>query len=253
VKKEPVVALVTTTSSASDTGRFGQFLRRVGLAGPIEYLFQVLHGLCHPRLLTSGAAAADRVARLAGDEVVPDATWIRTRAQTVDAGAEDVWPWLAQLGANRGGWPGWYPFTHPHDTSADEVLGFTVAAGDTLLEVVGSESTACWHVVDTREPHHLVLHSCRTLGTGQDVDRTRATHWADISWAFVIEPQEDGRVRLLARTRSAVAPLWVSFALRIIGVGDNVMQRELLATIARRAERKERMARCLSRNNRPGS
>lgn len=223
-------------ADASDVGTFGQFLRRAGLAGPIEYLFQVIHGLRHPRLLTGGATAEERSARLPGDDVVADASWIRTRAQTVNASPTRVWPWLAQLGADRGGWPGWYPFTQPHDTSANQLLGFTIEPGDTLAEVIGPESNARWHVIDLKAPHYLVLHSCRTLGTGRDVDRSTARHWADTSWAFALQPLEGGRTRLLARTRSLVAPRWLGYAVRIIGTGDTVMQRELLAAIARRAE-----------------
>lgn len=227
----------SVNSGESDVGAFGKLLRRVGLAGPIEYLFQFIHGLRHPRLLTGGATAEERLAHLPGNEIVPDAWWIRTRAHTVDASPARVWPWLAQLGADRGGWPGWYPFTQPHDTSADLLLGFTIEPGDTLAEVVGPESTAFWHVIDAEAPRYLVLHSCRTLSTGRDVNRSAAPHWADISWVFVLQPLEGERTRLLARTRSSVAPRWVGYAARILGTGDTVMQRELLAAIARRAER----------------
>ena len=31
--------------TSSDVGRLGQALRRLGIAGPVEYAFQVLHGL----------------------------------------------------------------------------------------------------------------------------------------------------------------------------------------------------------------
>ncbi len=79
---------------ASDVGRLGQLLRRLGLAGPIEYAFQLFHGLCHPHLLRSGATAEERRMALVGDEVVPDATWVHTRAHTVQAPPERIWPWL---------------------------------------------------------------------------------------------------------------------------------------------------------------
>ncbi len=230
-----------STSQASDTGRLGQLLRRIGLAGPIEYAFQLPHGLLHPHLLRSGATMDERRMALPGDPVVPDATWVRTRARTVQASPERIWPWLAQLGADRGGWPGWYPFTRPHDTAARAQLGYSIAAGDVLLEVAGPESSARWDVIAAERPSYIVLHSCRTLGTGAPVARAPGRHWTDISWTFVIRPQPDGSSRLLARTRSVVAPRWLDVALwlplRLLGAADTVMQRELLAAIGWRAER----------------
>jgi hypothetical protein len=38
-----------------------------------------------------------------GDDLIPDAASI-TRAITIAAPPEQVWPWLVQLGYGRGGW-----------------------------------------------------------------------------------------------------------------------------------------------------
>jgi len=40
---------------------------------------------------------------LPGDDIVPSAMAGETRGITIDAGADVVWPWLAQLGQDRGG------------------------------------------------------------------------------------------------------------------------------------------------------
>lgn len=84
-----------TAPPTSDVGYFGQLLRRVGLAGPVEYGFQLLHGLLHPHLLRNGVTSDERSMALPGDDVVPDATWIRTRAYTVEALPERVWSAIA--------------------------------------------------------------------------------------------------------------------------------------------------------------
>lgn len=39
-----------------------------------------------------------------GDEILPDAAMVYDRKAIVDAGVDDVWPWLVQLGKNRSGW-----------------------------------------------------------------------------------------------------------------------------------------------------
>ncbi len=41
---------------------------------------------------------------LPGDELVPHPVMASTRAVTINAPAEAIWPWLVQIGVGRGGW-----------------------------------------------------------------------------------------------------------------------------------------------------
>jgi hypothetical protein len=50
-----------------------------------------------------GATDAEVAAAMPGDELVPDPQLGYTRAITIDAPPEDVWPWLVQMGQGRGG------------------------------------------------------------------------------------------------------------------------------------------------------
>jgi hypothetical protein len=59
--------------------------------------------LLRPRLLTWGATRAESAGVLPGDDLVL-ARWQTTRAGTLAAPPEDVWPWLVQLGFGRAGW-----------------------------------------------------------------------------------------------------------------------------------------------------
>ena len=56
----------------------------------------------HQRL-TWGARPAEVAATLPGDELIPEPTWGYTHAISIDAPAAAVWPWIAQLGQERGG------------------------------------------------------------------------------------------------------------------------------------------------------
>ena len=56
-----------------------------------------------PWFLQWGATPAELTRVLPGDEIVPNAVSQYTRAVTVQAPVEQVWPWLAQLGQDRGG------------------------------------------------------------------------------------------------------------------------------------------------------
>ena len=57
-----------------------------------------------PWELRWGATDVEVALRAAGDELVRDPNLVATRAVTVDAPPEAVWPWLVQIGTGRAGW-----------------------------------------------------------------------------------------------------------------------------------------------------
>src|SRR5690348_12532414 len=50
-----------------------------------------------------GATAEESRGSLPGDELVPGANINITHAITIDAPCDSVWPWLAQMGQDKGG------------------------------------------------------------------------------------------------------------------------------------------------------
>ena len=50
-----------------------------------------------------GATATDRTRVMAGDGAVVEPTYSATLAITVDARPKHIWPWLVQMGYQRGG------------------------------------------------------------------------------------------------------------------------------------------------------
>ena len=50
-----------------------------------------------------GRPARRGVRKLPGDELLPDAGIVATRAITIDAPPAAIWPWLVQMGSGRGG------------------------------------------------------------------------------------------------------------------------------------------------------
>ena len=77
----------------------------------VSELAGVLHDL--PAFLTAplyrrwhlhwGATPAEATASLPGDTLLPQAQYRTTRAITIDAPPDAVWPWLVQVGCGRGG------------------------------------------------------------------------------------------------------------------------------------------------------
>ena len=85
-----------------------------------------------PRFLTAplyrhwhlrwGATDAEVVSAMPGDEIVPDASFIATRAITIAAPPEQVWPWIVQIGTGRAGFYSYDLFDNAARPSADRIL-----------------------------------------------------------------------------------------------------------------------------------
>jgi hypothetical protein len=69
-----------------------------------------------------GLADAEAVGRMPGDELVSDPSFNATRAITIDAPPEAVWPWLVQLGYGRAGWYSYDLFDNAARPSAKRIL-----------------------------------------------------------------------------------------------------------------------------------
>ncbi len=59
--------------------------------------------LFRTRCLTWGATPDEFARNIPGDELLPDADEVSTRAITISAPPGCVWPWLVQMGSGRGG------------------------------------------------------------------------------------------------------------------------------------------------------
>ena len=68
------------------------------IGGAAAYLLVV-----RPWQLRWGATDEERGATLAGDDLIPNPDLVATRAITVHALADHVWPWIGQLGQRRRG------------------------------------------------------------------------------------------------------------------------------------------------------
>ena len=91
--------------------------RSVSQAGPMTIgrkiaaatgMAAVVYGLwMRPRLMRWGATDEEVQGPYPGKEVVPEGRRSSTMAVTIEAPPAQVWPWLVQLGWDRGGWYSW--------------------------------------------------------------------------------------------------------------------------------------------------
>jgi uncharacterized protein DUF998 len=140
---------------------------------------------------TCVATAAERDRSLPADGMVPDPIFTSTHAITIDAPPEKVWPWIAQMGAGRGGWYSWDVVDNGGSPSARRIVPEfqTVVPGDIMPAV--PHATDAFVVASVDPPRDLVL----TV-----VDGRGATA---VAWEHMLERVDGGRTRLIVRGRAS--------------------------------------------------
>jgi hypothetical protein len=110
-----------------------------------------------------GATREEVRGPMAGDDIVSDAKGQTTHAITIDAAADEVWPWLVQMGYHRAGWYT-YPWVdryvwHIENPSAAQIVPELqhLLLGDTVPD--GEPGTAFYRVEVLDAQRTLVLHS----------------------------------------------------------------------------------------------
>src|SRR2546428_7636586 len=92
---------------------------RIGRVSRLAVLVLVSYdALLPPWMLDWGATGEERRRPLPGDDIVEEVMTHHTRAVTIDAPPEAVWPWLVQLGDRRGG----FLIDHSFEQSTRTVL-----------------------------------------------------------------------------------------------------------------------------------
>ena len=102
----------------SDACRMTFGRKIVGVAGTAAVVYGAW---VRPRLMRWGATDEEVAGPYPGADLVPDGERGATMAVTIDAPPDQVWPWLVQLGGDRGGWYSWDHLDNAGRPSAQRV------------------------------------------------------------------------------------------------------------------------------------
>lgn len=175
--------------------------------------------------LTWGATPGEVAAPLPGDDLVQQPQFRCTRAITIDAPPEAVWPWLVQVGCHRAGWYSNDLLDNLGRPSASEIVpdlqdlevGQWVA-----MSPVGAPSEETAFKVASYDTNHWLL-------------------WTkpDATWAWQLTPDGDGRTRVVTRNRTRhdwSRPGAALLSVFLMEFGDYAMMRRMLLGLRDRAE-----------------
>ncbi len=209
--------------------RAARLVLRLALTGAIATPLYLVY---RRKQLRWGATDVEMARGLPGDEIQPTPMFNATRAITIDASPERIWPWLLQWGYHRAGlYSGLDWLDNGGVPSADRIvpelqhLGLgdhlPIAARDVPVAGVPEIS----YRVVAIEPYRSIL------SQASDIPE---------SWLWLLESLNEQQTRLLWRIRWARYD-WTSpyIVLKLLtDLGDFVIVRNILLGIKERAERR---------------
>lgn len=184
-----------------------------------------------------GATDEELSRTLLGDEFVATPRLSFTRAITIRAPIEQVWPWIAQIGEGRGGLYT-YAFLETifggHSRKAERIVPEyqRIQAGDNLALYPDGPR---YRVACVQPPSTLVLRTVNAA-TGQWA-RSVARDGVLGTYVFLLERHPDKMTRLIVRSRMDYTPTRLYMTLwGLLEPIDFLMGRKTLRTIKTRAE-----------------
>lgn len=179
-----------------------------------------------------GASDGELAMLLPGDGWLPAPDLQATRAITINASSSHVWPWVAQLGQNRGGF---YTYDWLENLAGCDIHTSDVIVPELRIRAVGDEvklaPSAALRVVALKEGHHLVLRGA-VAGDG-----TNAPAPYDFTWAFVLTEDAPGVTRLIVRERYTYLAGWAPMLAEPVEMVSFLMSQRMLRGIREHAER----------------
>jgi hypothetical protein len=197
--------------------------------------------LVRPRLLTWGTQRRDLSREWPGDALTPVPHSVATRAIEIDAPAAAIWPWILQIGQDRGGF---YSYTW-----LENLFGACISNTDSLLPDYEKRKVGDTVWLAARKAYggrarmvvaRLEAPRAMVLVYPNDADvfigEGRARYG---TWAFILDPIDENRARLVMRTRAGEE---FSTARRLLDrvfwePAHFIMETQMMRTIKALAER----------------
>jgi hypothetical protein len=178
-----------------------------------------------PRHLRWGATDSEATEPLPGDDLTPHANSIATHAVTIDAPAAEIWPWLVQIGQDKGGFYSYAWLENVlgcHMHNADEIVPEFQHLG--VGDEVRLHPKAPPLPVLIVEPERAIVMGSNTSEPG--------------TWGLYLKPIDKSHTRLIARGRGEVKRGLLRLAVQygLFEPAHFVMERKMLLRIKELAE-----------------
>jgi hypothetical protein len=161
---------------------------------------------------------------MTGDDIIKNPIHVTTRAITIKARPEEIWPWLVQMGYQRGG-------MYSYDW-IDRVMGvLDRPSADRIIpkfqhlevgDVIPLGTEPSWPVAAIEANRSLLL----------DI-RAPGMHF---TWSWGLCELDDRHTRLVLRIRTLLTKRWLIAVFHVVDFGSFLMTRKHLLGVRDRAE-----------------
>ena len=212
-------------------------VRALLLLATLTVLCAGFFAIVRPWYLNWGTTTAERRMMLPGDEIIADARSQQTRAISIAAPVDFVWPWLAQLGQDRGGF---YSYDVLENLVGCEMPTIDVRHPDKQQWQLGDKlwmypkekaGGAGFATLRAYVPGRALGFAARSFGTSLGEPENG-------SWSMVLVPVSANTTRLLVRGRGAPGRslLGATFDRAIFEPIHFVMERRMMVGIKQLTE-----------------
>ncbi len=174
-----------------------------------------------PFHLRWGASGAEADAEMPGDRLLPNAHFVATRAITIDAPPDQVWPWLVQVGLDRAGFYSYDLLDNLGRPSADQIL-------PQWQHLRVGEMVAPMAKPPTPDTSFSIA----------EIDPPNTMVWTkpDSTWSWKLTSADGQRTRLVTRLKVRYRlNAGALVTIPLIELGDFAMMRRMLLTLRRLA------------------
>jgi hypothetical protein len=181
-------------------------------------------------MLNWGATEAETAMDLPGDEIVATPSYRSTRALTIDAPVEDVWPWLAQVGQDRGGF-------YSYSWFENLILADIHNAGIIHPEWQVRREGEILALTSRNYPLGLIKREGGSLGPRVRQFEPNSSIVLEGWGSFVLQTVDEGKTRFIVRdpTKPMSVPVRLLWSL-FFEPGHFAMERQMMKGLKLRAE-----------------
>lgn len=178
-------------------------------------------GFYRPWQLKWGATIKEINEEMIGDEIVSNPTFNSTRAVTVNARPEHIYPWIIQMGHKRAGWYSYDWIDNLGKKSSEKIIPEYQYIEEGQIFPISPDGKQGFFVKSFDINHYVLLW-----------DKEGGT-----TWLWKLNHVDDKHTRLITRVRIRYpwfSPMILFFLL--LDVGDFFMMRKCMLGIKKRAE-----------------
>jgi proline iminopeptidase len=196
--------------------------------------------IIRPRLLRWGATDEEVQRAYPGADLIPGGTRSATNSITIEASRAKVWPWLVQMGVDRGGWYSWDRLDNFGRRSVETIHPEwqQIAIGDRFI--ANPDGSQWWEVAALEPERFLGLRASVDLRMRPfDPRGPRPRYYSDSLWGFLLQELPGNRTRLVESGYWALRPRWLQPIISSLFLEPShwIMQSRQFANLKRLAER----------------